>query len=85
MRFFAVALFVMVSWLAPKIFAAESCSRYCNPERSKPCGNACIPLQNNCRKSWTTACVGERPASERGGKVYANPTKVDKAPEAVKR
>lgn len=84
MRFLIPALFVLFAFTSAKVFAAESCSRYCNPERSKPCGGACIPLANNCRKSWTTACSGERPASERGGKVYANPTKVDKAPEVKK-
>ena len=39
---------------------AKECSRYCNPAKSKPCGRGCISKSLNCRKSWTTACVGIR-------------------------
>ncbi len=53
---------------------------YCNPERSKPCGMGCIQLHKTCRKSWTTAVSGERPASAKPG--YANPKYVEVAPDA---
>lgn len=56
---------------------APVCSKYCNPDRSKPCGNACIPKENSCRKAWTTACVGDKP---KASKVSYTPKHVDKAP-----
>lgn len=60
--------------------AAEVCSMYCNPERSKPCGGACISLTKQCHKSWTTACIGENP-NKGNGPVYATPMKVNEAPK----
>jgi len=57
---------------------AEKCSMYCRPGISLPCGNACISASKQCRKSWTTACVGERPAS--ATKYFADPKHVDVAP-----
>ena len=58
--------------------SAQICTKYCNPEKSKPCGNACIPKDNQCRKDWTTACVGIRPATAK--QSYATPKHVNKAP-----
>lgn len=70
---FIVFSFVSVS------FAAENCSRYCHPDRSKPCGSSCIAKDLTCRKSWTTACVGVNP--NKGGKPgYENPKKVYSRP-----
>jgi len=52
---------------------------YCNPDRSKPCGAGCIPLDKQCRTSWTTAKSGINP-NKAGKKAYATPKFVDKAP-----
>lgn len=59
--------------------AMADCTQYCHPDRSKPCGNACISKYKVCTKSWTTACSGERPATAK--KVYENPTKVEPGQE----
>lgn len=59
--------------------AGEQCSKMCNPEISKPCGNACISKSNNCHKPWTTACVGIRSS---GGKSYEKPQHVSSAPKS---
>lgn len=59
--------------------AGPTCSKYCSPAVSTPCGNACIPKDKICRKDWTTACVGERPKSAKKG--YKNPKHVNKAPK----
>jgi hypothetical protein len=59
---------------------AETCSRYCDPARSRPCGKSCIPKDNNCTKDWTTACVGKRPES--AAINFENPKHVDKAPQS---
>ena len=40
---------------------AADCTRYCNPEKSKPCGKSCIAKDFTCHKPVTTACVGKRP------------------------
>lgn len=58
---------------------SNTCSNYCNPEKSKPCGGGCIGLAKSCRTSWTTACSGIRPGGG-SGPVFDNPTKVDKPP-----
>ncbi len=76
-KFILVAM-VFISGVAN---AADSCKRYCNPDRSKPCGAACIPLDSVCRKSWTTSCSGERPAEDRGGKAYDKPKFVSERPK----
>lgn len=52
---------------------------YCHPERSKPCGKGCISLDKTCRKPWTTAVSGVRPASTKPG--FENPKFVENAPE----
>lgn len=60
------------------VSGAPVCSKFCNPDKSKPCGNACIAKDVMCRKPWTTACVGT--ASAKTKVSYANPKHVDKAP-----
>lgn len=62
--------------------AEQICSKYCKPGVSKACGNSCIPEANQCRKSWTTACNGERP--EKAKQSYATPTHVNVAPTKSK-
>ena len=80
----ATILIVCILWsifrLSTANAAGEICSKYCKPTVSKACGNACIPLANNCRKSWTTACNGERPASK-AKDVFENPKHVDAPPK----
>lgn len=75
-----VVMFALVV-LSANAQGADVCSKYCNPERSKPCGNSCIPKANSCRKTWTTACVGERPES---AKPSYTPKHVNQAPGAKK-
>jgi hypothetical protein len=57
---------------------AETCSRMCDPARSRPCGKSCIPKDNNCTMSWTTACVGTK--ENRPSINFENPKHLDKAP-----
>ena len=57
-------LFILVALAYGMMASADTCSRYCNPELSKPCGGACIALTKSCHKDWTTACVGEKPKSK---------------------
>jgi len=52
---------------------------YCNPERSKPCGNGCISLVKTCRTSWTTSKIGINP-NKAGKKGYETPKFVEKVP-----
>lgn len=54
---------------------AQECSRMCNPEKSKPCGNGCISKHLMCTKSWTTACVGTKELQKK--KTYAEPKHVN--------
>lgn len=75
-RAFMLFLFIFTAYEVA--FGAESCSKYCPPATSKPCGMSCISLHVNCRKSWTTACVGERPQSAKP--IYATPKHVDTPP-----
>lgn len=58
---------------------AQSCTRYCDPAVSKPCGRACISKSLTCRKSWTTACEGKRPATSKPG--FEKPTFVSEPPK----
>jgi hypothetical protein len=58
--------------------AADSCPRYCNPEKSKPCGAGCISKDLTCRKDWTTSCVGVRENKKVG---YSTPKFVSQRPE----
>jgi hypothetical protein len=74
-----IIILVLVT-MANLASAADKCSRYCTPGKSKPCGAACIPQDSLCRKSWTTACLGERPAEAE--KSYSNPKHVDERPTA---
>lgn len=53
---------------------------YCNPERSKPCGNGCISLNKQCRTPWTTKKVGVNP-NKSSKPVYDKPKFVEKAPK----
>lgn len=69
------ALIIMVAASISK--AAEV--KYCNPERSKPCGHGCIPLAKQCHVPWTTSKVGINP-NKGSGPVYANPTYQETAP-----
>lgn len=39
-------------------------TRYCNPEKSKPCGNACISKAFTCHKGPGLAKAGTRPAGK---------------------
>lgn len=57
--------------------AADNCPRYCNPEKSKPCGAGCISKDLVCRKDWTTSCVGIKPSESKG---YATPKFVTTRP-----
>jgi len=34
------------------------CCKYCNPGKSKPCGNSCISLSKNCHQPPGCACSG---------------------------
>jgi hypothetical protein len=63
--------------------ASAVCTRYCNPNVSKPCGKSCISKYNQCHKPWTTACSGTNPNS--GSKpVYNTPKHVEPtSPEAT--
>lgn len=54
---------------------AETCTKYCNPERSRPCGNACVALGSSCHKPTTTACVGAR--TKKVSQNYTNPKHVE--------
>lgn len=71
-------LFVTMLLASSANAAGPLCSKYCNPEASKPCGNACIPKGSICHKAWTTACSGERPKAS--GVSFDNPKHVDVAP-----
>lgn len=62
------------------MFAIDAQAGYCNPERSKPCGGACIALDKTCRKSWTTMKVGVNPDAG-AGKGYDKPTFVSERPK----
>lgn len=44
--------------------ANAECTRYCNPEKSKPCGKSCISKDFQCHKPVTTACSGEKPKKQ---------------------
>ena len=57
------ALIVSIVFLAATPVLAE-CTRYCNPEKSKPCGKSCISKDFTCHKPVTTACSGTRPDSK---------------------
>lgn len=72
-------LLALVTIFALNAQAADTCSMYCNPEKSIPCGHACIPKQKLCRTSWTTACSGVRPATAE--KFYSSPKHVDQRPD----
>lgn len=43
---------------------AADCTRYCNPEKSKPCGKSCISKDFTCHKPVTTACSGKKPGKQ---------------------
>ena len=73
---------MLLVMMFPAILTIVSCNahaaRYCKPGVSKACGASCIPLDNKCRKSWTTSINGERPAS--ATKYFENPKFVKTAP-----
>lgn len=70
-------LIVILSILLSSI--VSNAQGYCNPERSKPCGNGCISLNKTCRTSWTTMKVGINP-NKSSKKGYDKPQFVEKAP-----
>ena len=72
-------LILITGLLLASTVAMSAPTKYCNPEKSKPCGNACISLTKQCRTPWTTAVSGIRPASEKG-KSFSSPKYVEKAP-----
>lgn len=72
-------LILITGLLLVSTVAMSAPTKYCNPEKSKPCGNACISLTKQCRTPWTTAVSGIRPASEKG-KSFSSPKYVEKAP-----
>lgn len=72
----AVTLGVGVATIAPS--ANATCTRYCNPAVSKPCGKACISKYFACHKPTTTACSGTNPNST-GKPIYKNPKHVEPA------
>lgn len=43
--------------------------RYCNPERSKPCGNSCIQKSFTCTKAPGIAVAGIRPGAAKSTPV----------------
>lgn len=43
--------------------------RYCNPERSKPCGNSCIQKSFSCTKAPGIAVAGIRPGAAKSTPV----------------
>lgn len=55
-KFLMIAVLSLVS-----IQASADCTRYCNPEKSKPCGKSCISKDFTCHKPVTTACSGKKP------------------------
>ena len=61
--------------LNPLPRAEATCTRYCDPAKSKPCGKSCISKYFTCRTSWTTACSGKRTSADEPG--YENPTKIE--------
>ena len=76
------SLYALISVAYAPVSLAQTA--YCNPERSKPCGMGCIQLHKTCRKSWTTAVSGERPASAKPG--YDKPEYVKEPPkDAIKK
>ena len=59
-----LALSLMIT--AASTTAQATCVRYCKVGKSKPCGDACIPLTSLCRKDWTRACPDtEKPTDEK--------------------
>jgi hypothetical protein len=76
-----IKLLVIGAMLASLDLAmSETVIKYCNPEKSKPCGQACIPKASLCRKSWTTNKVGIRPKSEKG-QSFETPKFVSEVPK----
>ena len=67
---------VLVLTLASNYALAIS---YCDPAKSKPCGQGCISLDKTCRKDWTTSKAGKRPTSAKPG--FANPKFVTEVPK----
>jgi len=56
MKMFLISAIALVS-----LQANAECTRYCNPEKSKPCGKSCISKDFQCHKPVTTACSGTKP------------------------
>jgi hypothetical protein len=60
--------------------AEANCTRYCNPEKSKPCGKSCISKDFTCHKTVTTACAGKRPVSSlKGGRQWGGTSEAEVA------
>ena len=59
MKMFLIALVSIVS-----LNANADCTRYCNPEKSKPCGKGCISKEFTCHKPVTTSCSGTKPGKK---------------------
>ncbi len=76
MRILIASLFVIFSLFVSAANAV--CTSYCKPGVSRACGNGCVSLFKQCRKSWTTACNGERPAT--ASKSYSNPKHIEPKP-----
>jgi hypothetical protein len=72
-----LASITLASELKP--FQPKSGHKYCNPEVSKPCGNACISLAKQCRVPWTTSISGKRPATAKAS--FDAPRYVESAPQ----
>lgn len=70
--------FILIT-LAALTSKAATTTKYCNPDKSKPCGKGCIPLAKQCHVPWTTSKVGINP-NKGSGPVYANPTYQETAP-----
>lgn len=54
---------------------AETCTSYCNPAKSSPCGGGCISKYKSCHQPTTTACVGIKKDAEK--LTFANPKHVE--------
>jgi hypothetical protein len=68
--------FLLIVTLARGAFATPTA--YCTKGVSKPCGQICISESKTCRKSWTTAVIGTRPATAKKG--YETPKFVNEVP-----
>ena len=65
---------ILGSLLIFSINANAECARYCNPEKSKPCGKGCISKDYTCHKPVTTSCAGKRGDSKTSRWIGPNET-----------